>query len=69
MDKEIVVERRTYTVPEAAAILGIGRAAAYEAVRRGDVPSIRIGKRVVVPKAALNDMIANAGREQTPQPA
>jgi excisionase family DNA binding protein len=45
--------RLTLTVEEAAATLGISRAFAYEAVRRGDIPSIRIGRRVLVPQAAL----------------
>nr|MDA8398336.1 helix-turn-helix domain-containing protein [Actinomycetota bacterium] len=46
--------RLTLTVEEAAATLGISRAFAYEAVRRGEIPSIRIGRRVLVPRAALN---------------
>jgi excisionase family DNA binding protein len=37
------VKRSTYDVDEAARILGIGRSAAYEAVRRGEIPSIRLG--------------------------
>ncbi|HLG66482.1 MAG TPA: helix-turn-helix domain-containing protein, partial [Acidimicrobiales bacterium] len=49
--------RLTLTVEEAAATLGISRAFAYEAVRRGDIPSIRIGRRVLVPQAALSRML------------
>lgn len=52
--------RRTYTVPEAASILGIGRNAAYEAARTGDLPIIRIGKRILVPALALNRMLEQA---------
>jgi excisionase family DNA binding protein len=51
------VKRSTYDVDEAARILGIGRSAAYEAVRRGEIPSIRLGKRVVVPRLALEKML------------
>jgi excisionase family DNA binding protein len=40
-------------VPEAAKLLGIGRNTAYEAVARGEIPSIRIGRRLLVPVAAL----------------
>ncbi len=50
-------ERRTYDVEEAGRLLGIGRNAAYEAARRGDIPSIRIGKRVLVPKAAFDRLL------------
>lgn len=46
-------ERLTLTVEEAATLLGISRAFAYEAVTRGEIPSLRIGRRILVPKAAL----------------
>jgi hypothetical protein len=45
------------TVERAGAIIGLGRSAAYDAIRRGDLPSIRIGRRVVVPTARLADML------------
>ena len=41
------------TVEEAASILRIGRSAAYEAVRLKTIPSVKIGRRVIVPKQAL----------------
>lgn len=50
-------ERLTLTVEEAAALLGISRAFAYEAVRRGEIPSIRIGRRVLVPRVALDRLV------------
>lgn len=49
--------RKTYTVPEAAKQLGIGRSAAYEAARTGQIPTIRIGKRILVPRAALERLL------------
>lgn len=51
-------EVQTYTVPEAARKLGIGRNSAYEAVRSGEIPSIRIGGRILVPRLALDRMLA-----------
>ncbi len=51
--------RLTLTVEEAASTLGISRAFAYEAVRRGDIPSIRIGRRILVPHAALNRLLSS----------
>lgn len=50
---------QTYTVDEVAEILGIGRNGAYEGVKSGEIPSIRIGKRILVPKAALDRMLAS----------
>jgi len=49
--------RLTYTVTEAAEILGISRSAAYECVRRGEIPSLSLGRRVVVPRQALEDLL------------
>ena len=50
--------RRMVTVGEAAAILRISRGAAYEAVKRSEIPTIRIGRRLLVPTAALERMLA-----------
>ena len=50
----------TYTVPDAAKLLGISRNAAYEAAQRGEIPAIRIGKRLLVPRAALERMLDDA---------
>ena len=51
------MERQTCSVEEAAKALGIGRGSAYEAVRRGEIPAIRLGKRLVVPKQALERLL------------
>ena len=48
-----LADRPVITVEEAARVLGVGRSAAYEAVRAGQIPSWRIGHRIVVPVAAL----------------
>ncbi len=54
------MKRKTLTVPEAAQTLGIGRSAAYEAARTGEIPTVRIGRRLLVPVAALERMLAQA---------
>lgn len=50
----------TLTVEEAGEQLGISRALAYEAVRRGEIPALRIGRRILIPKAALNRLLESA---------
>ena len=50
-------ERLVFTVAEAGELLGISRAFAYELVARGELPVIRLGRRIVVPKAALLAMV------------
>ncbi len=61
------IDRLTLTVEEAAASLGISRAGAYEAVRRGEIPAIRIGRRILVPRAALERFLSSAGPESQPE--
>ncbi len=48
------------TVAEAAAILRISRNSAYEAVRRGEIPSIRIGRLLRIPRTAILKMVGAA---------
>jgi excisionase family DNA binding protein len=51
-------ERKTLTIPEAAKVLGIGRNQGYEAAGRGEIPTIKIGKRLLVPRAALERLLS-----------
>ena len=54
----------TISVPEAGRRLGIGRNTAYEAARQGQLPTLRIGKRLVVPLVALEQMPAVQSKSQ-----
>lgn len=51
-------ENLTMTVEEAAAALNISRGLAYEAARDGRLPSIRIGKRLLISRHALKKLLA-----------
>jgi hypothetical protein len=55
-DEEI--ERQTYDVPTAGAKAGLKRNASYEAARRGDIPTIKIGGRIFVPKARWDRILS-----------
>ena len=50
----------TITVERAGQLLGISRGLAYDLVRRGEIPSIRLGRRVVVPVTAIDDILNRA---------
>jgi excisionase family DNA binding protein len=50
-------KRLVYDVPEAGAMIGLSRNASYEAAKRGDIPTIRFGKQLKVPKAAFHRML------------
>ena len=43
--------------PECGQTLGLGKNAVYAAARRGDIPTIKIGGRILVPRAALERML------------
>ena len=55
--------RPTISVPEAGEMLGIGRNSAYEAARRGDIPTIRIGKLLRVPWIPLQRLLRGEKEE------
>lgn len=50
-------ERLTFTIEETAKRLGIGRQLAYNRVKTGEIPVIKIGRRLVVPRRALEKLL------------
>jgi excisionase family DNA binding protein len=53
-------DRLTWTVPEAARLLGISKDTAYEAAHRGELPVKVIGRRMLVPRVALLRLLDGA---------
>jgi excisionase family DNA binding protein len=51
--------RSTLSVEEAADVLGLSRASGYAAAKAGDIPVIRIGRRMVVPRHALERLLTS----------
>ena len=56
-------EPLTMSVNDAARLLGISRGLAYEAARRGELPTLRLGRRLLVPRARLLDLLGANGWE------
>ena len=56
------LERLTLSIGEAVQVLGISRSSAYAAVHAGTIPSVRIQGRLLVPRAALNALLAGTIR-------
>ena len=54
-------ERLTYTINQTSKILGLSRNATYLACLRGDIPCLRIGKRLIVPKVQLQKLLEGNG--------
>ena len=51
----------TMSVPEAGKkYFGLSRNGSYNAAAKGDIPTIRIGKRLLVPRAALERLLEPA---------
>jgi excisionase family DNA binding protein len=55
----------TLTVEETADLLRLGRSATYEAVRRGEIPSLKVGRRLLIPTARLAALL---GERPEPDP-
>lgn len=55
--RKMIAENLSVPVEVAGQALGLSRNSAYEGCRTGDIPSIRVGKRIVVPTAPLRKML------------
>jgi len=53
-------ERKTDNIEEARRLLGIARDQAYEAAKSGQIPTNKIGKRLLVPNPVLDPMLPAA---------
>ena len=58
--------RKTVSIFDAAQELGISRNSAYIAAKRGEIPTIKIGRLLLVPRAALDRMLTGAARRERP---
>ena len=52
----------TYNVSETAKYLGLSRNSTYQGILTGEIPSIRVGKRILIPVKALEKMLDEAGK-------
>jgi len=62
MSSKETVDSLVYDVPTAGKLLNLSRATAYSLCAQGAIPTIRFGKRVVVPRKALEELLASAGK-------
>jgi excisionase family DNA binding protein len=46
------------TVSETARFLRVGKGSIYEAIRRNEIPALKIGRRLLIPKVALTRLLA-----------
>jgi excisionase family DNA binding protein len=60
---------RTLTIEEAAEELGISRGKGYDAAKSGEIPTIKIGRRLLVPRVALDRMLEGVSVAAGPKAA
>lgn len=53
-------DRLAYDTFEVARLLGLSRNSVYKAVHNGEIPSVRVGGRYLIPRGALEAMLARA---------
>jgi excisionase family DNA binding protein len=54
-------EKNIYSVDELAALLDVSRQLIYEGLRNKTIPSIKLNKRFIIPRAAIDEWLRNAG--------
>lgn len=58
MDPDTKTRPKTATVPETSELLGISRSAGYRLVASGVIPTVRLGRRLLVPRSWIDDFLA-----------
>ena len=61
----MAVERLTYTIPEAAQAIGIGKSMLYGLINDGELRTIRLGKRVLIPRDSILELLGMAAAAST----
>ena len=56
------MNKTVLTIAETAKLLRLGKSSIYDAVRRGDIPVVVIGRRLLVPRMALERLLEEGGR-------
>ena len=58
------MEPLVITVEHARKLLGLSRSLMYQAINSGQIPSVRIGRRILIPMAQLDRLINGPGEQQ-----
>jgi excisionase family DNA binding protein len=59
-------ERLTFSPQEVCKLLGLSRGSVYEAIRTGQIPSVKIGRRILVPRVALERLLEDRRADTAP---
>ncbi|HEY8599028.1 MAG TPA: helix-turn-helix domain-containing protein [Thermomicrobiales bacterium] len=61
----VMAERQVYSVAEVAAMLGLSKPTVQKALKRGELPSFRVGTKVLVQRAAVERLLKEGGDAET----
>jgi excisionase family DNA binding protein len=64
-----MMDKLTYSVPEAAQVLGVGKSTVYQLLQRGKLRSVTVGKRRLVPRAAVLEYLGLPDLPASPEPS
>ena len=56
---EIQGERQTMNCDECAKLLGVARSTVFSAIQRGQIPYLRVSRRILIPRAAIERLLQN----------
>jgi len=56
-------EKATYSVERTTVLLGLSKSSVYEGIRNGQIPHIRIGRRILIPRIALDRMLSGQQKQ------
>jgi excisionase family DNA binding protein len=65
-EEAVAAEHEVLTVGEAAKMLRLSRAFTYDLVARGELPSLRFGRRVMIPRLALHRILEQTIHSESP---
>jgi excisionase family DNA binding protein len=65
-NSSLIPERAAYSVAEAAVLAGVGRDGIYAAIRQGQLPAKKLGRRTVIRRTDLDRFLANLPPLQLP---
>ena len=63
-DLAVMANQKVLTIMEVSRILRLSRNATYEGVWSGDIPSVKVGKRILIPVAGLKAMLGEIDEAQ-----
>ena len=66
LDDNLEAQPLLLSVPQAAHLLGLGATFTWDLVRRGDLPSVRLGRRVLVPRRAIERLAERQSKAAGP---